>query len=78
MDQRYLIIYIGGYDETFDMIQSMCYLHIDRYDWFVRVMDDSYVNVDNLVKLIQTLDPRKWVSPYNKILQLCIQSNFYI
>ena len=46
---------------SFSMLSSLCDHQLDRYDWFVRAMDDTYLNVENLMKMIKRQNPKKMV-----------------
>ncbi len=48
-------------DETFTMLQHVCDTHLDRYDWFVRAVDDAYLRPQKLLQALAYVDKRKKV-----------------
>ena len=48
-------------DETFSMLQHVCTNHLDKYDWFVRAVDDCYIRPDKLANTLSFVDKKKKV-----------------
>ncbi|XP_019641054.1 PREDICTED: chondroitin sulfate synthase 1-like [Branchiostoma belcheri] len=47
--------------KAFRMLQHVCRTHGQRYDWFMRADDDSYIHVDRLMRFLAKIDSSKKV-----------------
>ena len=48
--------------KSFAMLEHICTRHVHQYDWFVRAVDDVYIDVPRLRALLSRYDPRRAVS----------------
>ena len=74
-------------EKSFLMIEHMCQEHGGHFDWFMRAVDDAYVDVARLRHLVSKLDPDKevcfvyvilYLAHHHAVIEVSVQNNILV